>query len=60
MANKKTINVITAHVDPILGTTYKTEPMNVIPDNIAHAQQQYKQFKTQRTQKAHCQRTKKK
>ena len=60
MANKKTINVINAHVDPILGTTYKSEPMTVADDKFADAQNQFTKYQSQKTQKVRCQRTKKK
>ncbi len=60
MAKKSTINVITAVSDPILGTTYKTEPVATIPEEIVHAQKQYKNFKTQYTHKVRGERTKNK
>ena len=60
MAKKNTINVITAHVDPILGTTYKTEPVATVSTEIAKAQENFKKFKTQRVQKVHSTNTKKK
>ena len=44
MAKKKTINVITAVTDPILGTTYKTQPVVVVPDKVAIAQKQFDKF----------------
>ncbi len=60
MAKKKTINVITAISDPILGTTYKSQPVATIPEDIVHAQKQYKNFKTQQTHKVRGERTKNK
>lgn len=60
MAKKKTINVITAVSDPILGTTYKSQPVATIPEDIVHAQKQYKKFKTQQTHKVRGERTKNK
>ena len=58
MARKNTMNVITAISDPILGTTYKSEPMATIPNEIAHAQKQFAKYKTSRTQKVRNERTK--
>ena len=60
MAKKRTINVIVASTDAILGTTYKTEPVATIPTEIAHAKENLKKFKTQRAQKVHGANTKKK
>ncbi len=60
MAKKKTINVITAISDPILGTTYKSQPVATIPEDIVHAQKQYKNFKTHQTHKVRGERTKNK
>ena len=60
MAKKSTINVITAHVDPIFGTTYKTETLPTVSTEIATAQENFKKFKTQRTQKVRGVNTKKK
>ena len=60
MAKKDRINVIVATTDAILGTTYTTQPVAVIPEDIAKAQTQYTKFKTQRTFKARSERTKKK
>ena len=42
MAKKKTINVITAVTDPILGTTYKSQP--VVLEKVAIAQKQFDKF----------------
>ena len=60
MAKKKTINVITAISDPIFGTTYKSQPVTVIPDSVAMAQKQYAQIKKQQKYKTRSERTKKK
>lgn len=60
MANKNIRNVIVATTDPILGTTYKTQPVATISEDIVHAQKQYKNFKTQQTHKVRGERTKNK
>lgn len=58
MAKKKTINVIIAVTDPILGTTYKSQP--VVPNKVAIAQKQFDKISAQKTSKIRSERTKKK
>ena len=60
MAKKKTINVITAVTDPILGTTYKSQPVPVVSDKVAIAQKQFDKISAQKTSKIRSERTKKK
>ncbi len=60
MARKNTINIITEITDPILGTTYKSEPVTIIPENIAYAQKQFEKVQSAKTRKARSERTKKK
>lgn len=60
MARKNTINIITGITDPILGTTYKSEPVAIIPENIAYAQKQYAKICAKKAQKIRSENTKKK
>ena len=60
MAKKSTINVITAVTDPILGTTYKTEPVAIISEDVVRAQKQFEKVQSAKTQKVRSERTKKK
>ena len=53
MAKKNTLNVIVATTDPILGTTYKSQPVTVIPDSVTMAQKQYAQIKNQQKYTKH-------
>ena len=59
MSKKSTINVITAVTDPILGTTYKSEPVT-IPDSVVHAKKQFEKISAQKTYKTRSEHTKKK
>ncbi len=61
MAKKRTINVIVASTDAILGTTYTTKPIAVvIPEQVVNAQKQFKKYDSTRKQKIRSENTKKK
>lgn len=61
MAKKRTINVIVASTDAILGTTYTTKPIAVvIPKQVVNAQKQFKKYDSARKQKIRSENTKKK
>lgn len=57
MAKKQTINIVVAKTDPIMGTTYTTEP-RLVQTDIHHAKEQYAKVQSVKAQKLRGERTK--
>lgn len=57
MAKKKTRNVIVAKTDPIMGTTYTTEP-HLVETTIHHAKEQFAKAQSIKAHKLRGERTK--
>lgn len=57
MTKKQTINVIVAKTDPIMGTTYTTEP-RLVQTNIHQAKEQFAKVQSAKAQKMRGERTK--